>query len=102
MLLTFTLTGVPVLHLIAAPFPKVWHTLDDNYHHLDFPTINKLNKIFRIFVATFLNLGCTNKQEKSKVLSEDYSIHSNNQADLHKSKIPNKRHGQYILVNIPD
>jgi len=28
-----------ILHLIAAPFPAVWHTLDDNDENLDFPTI---------------------------------------------------------------
>ncbi|CAL9731765.1 hypothetical protein MOUN0_M04918 [Monosporozyma unispora] len=33
--------GVPVLHLIPNPFPPVWHTIDDDFHHLDQGNINK-------------------------------------------------------------
>jgi len=52
----FLRRGVDILHLIATPFPKVWHTLQDDASAVDLPTIEKLNKIFRIFVAEYLEL----------------------------------------------
>jgi hypothetical protein len=33
-----------ILHLIADPFPVVWHTLGDDATALDFPTIEYINK----------------------------------------------------------
>lgn len=48
--------GVPILHIIPTPFPKEWHTLDDNKNALDWPTIDNFNKIFRVFVAEYLHL----------------------------------------------
>eukprot|EP00802_Teleaulax_amphioxeia_P012865 Tamp_12910.p1 GENE.Tamp_12910~~Tamp_12910.p1 ORF type:complete len:519 (-),score=56.95 Tamp_12910:212-1768(-) len=30
--------GVPILHLIASPFPSVWHTVNDNLSALDYET----------------------------------------------------------------
>ena len=44
------------MHIIASPFPEVWHTSNDNDNAVDYPTVEKLNMIFRIFVAEFLNL----------------------------------------------
>lgn len=52
----FMLKGVPILHIIPSPFPKVWHTEHDNLSALDFDTIENLNKIFRIFVSSYLSL----------------------------------------------
>uniref|UniRef100_A0A0K2SVW6 Glutaminyl-peptide cyclotransferase n=1 Tax=Lepeophtheirus salmonis TaxID=72036 RepID=A0A0K2SVW6_LEPSM len=52
----FLQRGVPILHLIPVPFPSVWHTIQDNYDALDFPTIKDLNKILRVFVASYLDL----------------------------------------------
>lgn len=49
-------TGVPILHVISAPFPHVWHTEQDNEAALHYPTIDNLNKIFRIFVSEYLHL----------------------------------------------
>lgn len=46
--------GVPILHLIASPFPIVWHTADDNEACLDYAAINDLNIILRTFVAEYL------------------------------------------------
>jgi len=51
----FKRRGVPVLHLICAPFPKIWHTMDDNKSNLDFPQIANFNSILRVFVAYYLN-----------------------------------------------
>ncbi|XP_003416128.1 glutaminyl-peptide cyclotransferase isoform X1 [Loxodonta africana] len=52
----FLRKGVPVLHLIASPFPEVWHTMEDNEEHLDEPTIDNLNKILQVFVLEYLHL----------------------------------------------
>eukprot|EP00090_Calanus_glacialis_P014466 TRINITY_DN23253_c0_g1_i1.p1 TRINITY_DN23253_c0_g1~~TRINITY_DN23253_c0_g1_i1.p1 ORF type:complete len:347 (-),score=76.77 TRINITY_DN23253_c0_g1_i1:58-1098(-) len=44
-----------ILHLIASPFPNVWHTLNDNKEALDMDTINRINKIVRVFVYSYIN-----------------------------------------------
>ncbi|KAK4806304.1 hypothetical protein QYF61_008490 [Mycteria americana] len=49
-------TGVPVLHLIPTPFPRVWHTLKDTEDNLHPPTMEDLCKILVTFVAEFLQL----------------------------------------------
>ncbi|XP_074990607.1 glutaminyl-peptide cyclotransferase-like protein isoform X5 [Calonectris borealis] len=48
--------GVPVLHLIPTPFPRVWHTLEDTEDNLHPPTVEDLCKILVAFVAEFLQL----------------------------------------------
>lgn len=48
--------GVPIIHLIPVPFPKVWHKNSDNASALDFPTIKNLNLIMRAFVADYLHI----------------------------------------------
>lgn len=57
--LPFLHRGVSIMHLIAAPFPKEWHTEADNKKALDFDAIENLNKVFRIFVARYLNLSAS-------------------------------------------
>lgn len=52
----FLRKGVPVLHLIASPFPEVWHTMDDNEENLHPSTIDNLNKIIQVFVLEYLHL----------------------------------------------
>ncbi|GAB1301345.1 Glutaminyl-peptide cyclotransferase [Apodemus speciosus] len=52
----FLRKGVPVLHLIASPFPEVWHTMDDNEENLHASTIDNLNKIIQVFVLEYLHL----------------------------------------------
>jgi len=52
----FKRRDVPILHLITAPFPKVWHKISDNRESLDFDRISQLNKILRVFVAEYLHL----------------------------------------------
>lgn len=52
----FKRRGVPILHLIAYPFPKAWHKMGDNYASLDLKKISNLNKILRVFVAEYLHL----------------------------------------------
>ncbi|KAJ7342069.1 hypothetical protein JRQ81_008627 [Phrynocephalus forsythii] len=53
----FLRRGVPVLHLIPSPFPRVWHTMEDTEENLDKPTVDNLNKILQVFVLEYLNLG---------------------------------------------
>ncbi|OAA62253.1 glutaminyl cyclase [Cordyceps fumosorosea ARSEF 2679] len=48
--------GVDVLHLIPSPFPRVWHTLDDDGEHLHMPTTRDWAKIVTAFAAEWLDL----------------------------------------------
>jgi len=43
-----------ILHLIASPFPRVWHTLNDNKEALDMNTIDRINKIVRVFLYSYI------------------------------------------------
>jgi glutaminyl-peptide cyclotransferase len=48
--------GVDILHVITTPFPSVWHKDGDDKSALDFPTIENLNRIFRVYVTSYLHL----------------------------------------------
>ncbi|XP_054901574.1 glutaminyl-peptide cyclotransferase-like a [Poeciliopsis prolifica] len=48
--------GVPVLHIIATPFPQFWHTLDDTEENMHRPTVENLTKIMAVFLAEYLGL----------------------------------------------
>ncbi|GAA5953993.1 hypothetical protein JCM3765_000717 [Sporobolomyces pararoseus] len=54
--LPFLKKGVPVVHLISVPFPKVWHTLGDDASALDLDTIKAWALIIRLTVAEYLGL----------------------------------------------
>jgi len=47
---------VPILHLIATPFPPTWHQPSDNEANLDFPSITHIRNIMKIFVIEYLHL----------------------------------------------
>ncbi|KAH8365749.1 hypothetical protein KR093_004005, partial [Drosophila rubida] len=47
--------NVPILHLIATPFPDTWHTPRDNAANLHWPSIRYFNCVFRSFVYEYLN-----------------------------------------------
>ncbi|CAJ0950947.1 unnamed protein product, partial [Mesorhabditis belari] len=49
--------GVPILHLIAAPFPSVWHQPTDNENAIHYPTIKLLTSVVRIFAAKYLGIA---------------------------------------------
>jgi hypothetical protein len=49
--------GVPICHLIAVPFPSVWHTMGDNEDALHMDTVNDLALIFRVLVTEYLGLS---------------------------------------------
>ncbi|KIM79620.1 hypothetical protein PILCRDRAFT_823155 [Piloderma croceum F 1598] len=48
--------GVNILHVIAEPFPRVWHTLSDDASALHIPTMRRWNLILRVFMSEYLNL----------------------------------------------
>ena len=47
---------VAILHMIASPFPRVWHSPDDNKAALDFKTIENLNRIVRVYIVRYLQI----------------------------------------------
>ncbi|XGW02815.1 hypothetical protein V3C99_014667 [Haemonchus contortus] len=53
----FMRRGVPILHLIPVPFPRVWHTAHDNEGALHYPTIQHLTSVIRVFVAKYLGIA---------------------------------------------
>ncbi|POS69256.1 glutaminyl-peptide cyclotransferase [Diaporthe helianthi] len=52
----FMARGVPILHLIPSPFPKVWHTMQDDGEHLDMPTVRDWAKIATAFALEWLDM----------------------------------------------
>ncbi|KXJ89807.1 glutaminyl-peptide cyclotransferase [Microdochium bolleyi] len=48
--------GVPILHIITSPFPRVWHTMDDDGEHLDMPTVHDWAKITLAFTMEWMDL----------------------------------------------
>jgi len=53
----FKRRDVPILHLIAYPFPRAWHKIGDDRSSLDFKKIANLNNILRVFVAEYLHMN---------------------------------------------
>ena len=62
----FIKKGVPILHIIATPFPNQWHKIGDNQNTVHYPTVEKLNKIFRLFVAEYLQLEQVNLWDEAE------------------------------------
>ena len=92
-------SGVPILHVIATPFPKQWHKSGDNLNTVHFPTVEKLNKIFRLFVAEYLQLPTQLWDE-----AEDDGVGSDNEprATIDRKHIPttsgaDKMHTEFWL-----
>lgn len=52
----FMARGVEILHLIPAPFPHVWHTMDDDGEHLDLDTVEDWATLTTAFAAEWLDL----------------------------------------------
>uniref|UniRef100_A0A1A8I1D7 glutaminyl-peptide cyclotransferase n=1 Tax=Nothobranchius kuhntae TaxID=321403 RepID=A0A1A8I1D7_NOTKU len=46
--------GVPVVHIIATPFPQFWHKMDDTEENMHRPTVENLTKIMAVFLAEYL------------------------------------------------
>lgn len=49
----FKQRGVPILSLLAHPFPRVWHTIDDNYSAIDFPRTRRILSVLEEFVSNY-------------------------------------------------
>ncbi|CAG7846132.1 Peptide hydrolase {ECO:0000256/RuleBase:RU361240} {ECO:0000256/RuleBase:RU361240} [Serendipita indica DSM 11827] len=60
----FMQRGVNILHIIATPFPQVWHTIKDDASALDIPTMRRWNILFRVFTAEYLRLKPSNYNHK--------------------------------------
>lgn len=54
--LPFMHRGVEILHMIPAPFPHVWHTIDDDGEHLDIDTVRDWAKLVTAFTAEWMDL----------------------------------------------
>ncbi|XP_012269314.2 glutaminyl-peptide cyclotransferase [Athalia rosae] len=52
----FLTRDVSVLHLIPSPFPSFWHQSGDNRNNIDMAATENINKIMRIFVASYLGI----------------------------------------------
>ncbi|KAI1141830.1 peptidase family M28-domain-containing protein [Hypoxylon sp. FL0543] len=62
----FMARGVPVLHVIASPFPQVWHTMDDDGAHLDMPTVHDWAKIVTAFALEWLDMMEVEPKEETE------------------------------------
>lgn len=49
----FMQRGVPILSLLAHPFPKVWHTINDNWDAIDFNKTRRVQYVLEEFVANY-------------------------------------------------
>lgn len=49
----FKQRGVPILLLLAHPFPSVWHTTSDNYEAIDFVRTKRILHVMEQFVANY-------------------------------------------------
>ncbi|KAF2770046.1 peptidase M28 [Teratosphaeria nubilosa] len=54
--LPFMARGVEILHIIPNPFPRVWHTMDDDGPHLDLDTCEDWAVITAAFAAEWMDL----------------------------------------------
>lgn len=54
--LPFMARGVEILHLIPNPFPRVWHTPQDDGEHLDMDTTEDWAKLTTAFAAEWMDL----------------------------------------------
>lgn len=49
----FLKRGVPILSLLASPFPKVWHTVADNYDAIDFPRTRRILHVLEEWLSNY-------------------------------------------------
>ncbi|CAH0767234.1 unnamed protein product [Bemisia tabaci] len=68
--LPFLEKGIRVLHVIPLPFPKGWHTLDDDERQLDFDSITDLTFIFIFFTLDYLHASTTDEISQDKLSDE--------------------------------
>ncbi|KAI4182321.1 MAG: hypothetical protein L6R41_006061 [Letrouitia leprolyta] len=80
--LPFMDRGVEVLHIIPSPFPRVWHTREDDGEHLHMSTVADWSKLITAFAAEwmelegFLNTGQTaSNHERDTRSAESREMH---------------------------
>lgn len=49
----FKQRGVPILSLLASPFPSVWHTINDNYKAIDYPRTRRILRVLEEFISGY-------------------------------------------------
>ncbi|KAF2159251.1 hypothetical protein M409DRAFT_71145 [Zasmidium cellare ATCC 36951] len=54
--LPFMARGVEILHLITSPFPRTWHTMDDDGEHLHMDTVEDWAMLTVAFAAEWMDL----------------------------------------------
>ena len=54
--LSYIPTGVPVVHLISYPFPRVWHQTTDNANAIDWVFVSNFRKIMLVFLHEYFHL----------------------------------------------
>eukprot|EP01102_Stenamoeba_stenopodia_P020784 TRINITY_DN8232_c0_g1_i1.p1 TRINITY_DN8232_c0_g1~~TRINITY_DN8232_c0_g1_i1.p1 ORF type:complete len:345 (-),score=85.47 TRINITY_DN8232_c0_g1_i1:113-1147(-) len=52
----FLSRGVKCLHLIAYPFPSVWHTAKDNLAAIDSSAVAHISRVLRQFIVEYLHI----------------------------------------------
>ena len=45
------------MHLITSPFPRVWHTLDDDLSAIDMNMVSNFKKIMMVFLHEYFHFG---------------------------------------------
>ena len=79
----FLARGVEILHVIPSPFPRVWHTPDDDGSHLDMDTTEDWAVLVTAFAAEWMDLEGyleggqekTEKRDASGTASSDTAQH---------------------------
>jgi len=66
----FMKMGVSILHIIASPFPRVWHTLKDDATALDMETMRRWNMIMRVFMCEYLGLQPDDRRAVVRAIDE--------------------------------
>ncbi|KAG9241218.1 hypothetical protein BJ878DRAFT_428617 [Calycina marina] len=74
----FLARGVEILHIIPTPFPRVWHTIEDDGEHLDMATVEDWAKIVMAFVGEWMDLeghfpakAALGVREKDKIVRDE-------------------------------
>lgn len=55
--LPFIIRNVPVLHLIPHPFPRTWHSMDDNIDNINFNSIGRFVIIIQLFLHNYFGFN---------------------------------------------
>jgi len=82
--LPFLQKNVPILHLIAYPFPSVWHSASDTYKNVDWKSVEDITKVLTVYMARLLDVkyvdsgSSTHSIDQSKSSSDSSNTNHNN------------------------